>query len=47
MLKQQCVAFIAQHREQVMKTEGWTQLKDPQYHRLVVDLIETTKDLKL
>jgi hypothetical protein len=47
MLKQQCIAFIAQHRSEVVRTEGWKLLTNPLYHNLMVELVETTKELRL
>lgn len=47
MLKQQCIAFVAQHRNQIIKTEGWKQLTASANHHLMVQLIESTKDLQL
>lgn len=47
MLKQQCIAFFAQHRNQVVKTAGWKQFIEQSNHQIMVQLIETTKDLQL
>ncbi|KAI6192306.1 Speckle-type POZ protein-like protein [Aphelenchoides bicaudatus] len=47
LLKQQCIAYIAQHRSQIIKTDGWKQLTDPANHHLMIELIESTKDLQL
>lgn len=47
MLKQQCIAFVAQHRAQVIKTGGWKLLINQQHHHLMIQLVETTKDLHL
>ncbi|KAI6172855.1 Speckle-type POZ protein-like isoform X2 [Aphelenchoides besseyi] len=47
LLKQQCISYIALNRNKVVKTNGWKLLADVEYHSLMLELIETTKDLQI
>ncbi|KAI6231689.1 BTB/POZ domain protein [Aphelenchoides besseyi] len=47
LLKQQCISYVALNRNKVVKTDGWKLLADAEYHSLMLELIETTKDLQI
>ncbi|KAI6222296.1 Speckle-type POZ protein-like protein [Aphelenchoides fujianensis] len=47
LLKQQCISFVALNRSKIIRTDGWRSLSDPAHHSLMLQLIETTKDLQI
>ncbi|KAI6221910.1 Speckle-type POZ protein B-like protein [Aphelenchoides fujianensis] len=47
LLKQQCISFVALNRSKIIRTDGWRALSDPAHHSLMLQLIETTKDLQI